>query len=309
MMKLGGFKASLNIFNSKRHSKEHAEFEPGLCITGAYRTNRDEYFGNDRVYEPPKKLTPSMVKLPRSHETSEIRPTKSTSDLTKTNNLPTHLRHSTPTVSLDPRGEEQRAPVNSTNGVTTVVPNAKNKKEQEKLRKKQLAEQKAREKAAAKERAKQEKLAKARAKQEAKENAKREKQQKKSKSPVAQPPQQSTSAITPTSNIAQQRSANPLSQPANYPTNTLDSSISRSSGPPPYTEVPKTVPKQEPATKQNHGTGDVIFIEPIDTGSWDMVSQHRQQVSKSTKTTEVSNKQRVMDLNYNFNKEKNNTDA
>lgn len=45
MLKFGGFKASLNIFNSRKNGKEKTELHQGSYMTGAYRTNRDDVSG------------------------------------------------------------------------------------------------------------------------------------------------------------------------------------------------------------------------------------------------------------------------
>lgn len=83
--------------------------------------------------------------------------------------------------------------------------------------------------------------------------------------------------------------ANKTTQPA-YNTD-RESSISRNSGPPPYSELP------EPIHPKTDTTGNVVYSKPVDTGSWDIISQHREALSRPA----VSNSKRkevVMDLNY-----------
>lgn len=47
IVKMFGFKASLNFYNGSRRKtkKERAELGAVLSVTGAYRTNRDDSFG------------------------------------------------------------------------------------------------------------------------------------------------------------------------------------------------------------------------------------------------------------------------
>lgn len=88
------------------------------------------------------------------------------------------------------------------------------------------------------------------------------------------------------------RTANPLAQtmqPA-YSTNTLDSSISRTSGPPPYTE------EIEAVINKRDNSGNTSFGKTIDEGnSWDLISQHRQQMNRPVN---VNTTQRTKNFEY-----------
>lgn len=252
-----------------------------------------------------------MVKLPPSaHPNPNLRPTKSTSDLTIQNNVPpqstAQMHRSTHDVSLDPRGRP--APTRQENPAPER-PSRKDKiqdREQKKLEKKRLAEQKAREKAEAQEQARKDKIRREAEKKAAKEREKATKVYKKKAPPIPQAPPAPPPPTTP-----HVLAANPLaSNPApSYSTNTLESSISKTSGPPPYAEVASAATN---TAAGNSNPGNVSFSKPIDNPSWDMVSQHRQQMSRpATSVVEKgARKNRVLDLQYNTgNDDKNNTDA
>lgn len=237
--------------------------------------------GNGRISDPPRKLTPSMVSLPpREESLTAVKHTKSTSDLSKSNSSQ-QLRQSTPNVSADPRGGDP-------DNISNYQRNLKlQEKEQKQLEKQRLAEQKERDKAAAKEQAKQDKM-REKARKEAETKAKRDKR----KAPA---PQQVRATAQTKPSIPQAERTNPAPKTnATYSSNTLESSISRSSGPPPYSERVQTNIEQS-ATSSN-----VTFSKPIDASSWDMISAHRQQLSRTTYEGKKHNKQTVMDLNYNF---------
>ncbi|KAI8440021.1 hypothetical protein MSG28_001455 [Choristoneura fumiferana] len=164
MFKFGGFKATLNLGSSSK-KKEIYENGPALSVGGAYRTHREEFFGRGSLSEPPKKLTPSMVKLPPSAQGAAIKTSKSTNDLSNPYNLSPQLRKSTPDVSTDPRGGpshnrdssalHRNAKANSKEVKTDL---RRQEKEQKELEKKRINEQKKREKAEAQEQARQDKL-------------------------------------------------------------------------------------------------------------------------------------------------------
>lgn len=220
-----------------------------------------------------------------------------------------NLRNSTPAISRDPRGAEQ-ADRNS-------VPSRKELKIQEKEQKSLEKQRSIEQKKQAQEQAKQEKLMRERAKKEAQKAKSRKKDTKKQApipqtQPQTQPQLQTQPQTQPQLQIQPQtrpqtqpqpKTSNPRLQPA-YSTNTLDSSISRSSGPPPYSEVPKS----EPAQGIKDNSGNVIFSKPVDTGSWDIISQHREQIGRpvAAVSTDGKRKQMVMDLNYNFGATSNN---
>ncbi|XP_073967318.1 uncharacterized protein [Choristoneura fumiferana] len=316
MFKFGGFKATLNLGSSSK-KKEIYENGPALSVGGAYRTHREEFFGRGSLSEPPKKLTPSMVKLPPSAQGAAIKTSKSTNDLSNPYNLSPQLRKSTPDVSTDPRGGpshnrdssalHRNAKANSKEVKTDL---RRQEKEQKELEKKRINEQKKREKAEAQEQARQDKLRIQRDRQIAQQQARdvklRKEQEKKKKgrcrkclnqaAAVAQEPlprAPNTGTSIPPPPPAPQR-ANPLGKQTAYSTNTLESSISRSSGPPPYSEIPRN---PEPNRKDN--TGNTSFGRPIETSSWDMISEHRHQISR-TVANEASTKQMMMDLQFSF---------
>lgn len=244
-----------------------------------------------------------MVKLPPSFDPEpSLRPAKSTSDIAAARpiTLPQQPPHrSTNDVSLDPRGAA------STPNRRSAPPppperkrrDAKNQeKEQKRLEKQRLAEEKALEKAAAQARAKQEKLQREREKQAAQEQAKVMKRNKK-KVPV--PPQVETNASA--KNLAPVPPPPPPQAPS-YSTNTLESSISRSTGPPPYSESANTERNGLLAAPGNSNPTNVSFGKPISntTDSWDLISQHREQMNRPAATglPRAPQKNMVMDLQY-----------
>lgn len=83
----------------------------------------------------------------------------------------------------------------------------------------------------------------------------------------------------------------PIQQHPDYSSNTLESSISRSSGPPPYSA--------EVVPNENDNTGNTSFSKPVEESSWDLVSQHREQLNRPQTKSTTKPKSRVLDLNYN----------
>ncbi|XP_063823569.1 uncharacterized protein LOC135073349 [Ostrinia nubilalis] len=308
MLKFRGFRASMNLSSWR---KKDNEIDTSVSLTGAYRINRDDFYGNAGISEPPKKLTPSMVVLPPSTKPEpSLRPTKSTSDLVKQNNLPAHLTKSSHDVSLDPRGrpashhQENAAPMRP----ERKVKNKSQDKEQKKLEKQRLAEQKSREKAEAQEKARKDKIRREAEKKAAQEQAKVMKAAKK-KAPAV--PQPQVSQAPPVPHVVSNRLA--ANAAPSYSTNTLESSISRTSGPPPYAE---TVNSDSPnTTAGNSNPGNVTFSKPIEreTNSWDLISQHRQQMSRpaASGVQKASRKNMVLDLQYKLGNDNNrdNSDA
>ncbi|XP_063374959.1 THO complex subunit 2-like [Cydia amplana] len=285
MFKFGGWKASLNLSGVSRR-REVYENGPELSSGGAYRSHREDVFGRNSISEPPKKLTPSMVKLPPSKET--IKTSKSASDLKDPHNLPPQLRKSTPDVSTDPRGG-----TSNNRDSSVLYKNAKNakddKKEKDKEKKKAEKQRLAEEKKKAQEQAKQDKLRIQRDKKIAEKKAKDVKQRKK-ESKNALPEASVTKSLVP-----KEPQKNPLGRVA---TNTLESSISRSSGPPPYTEA---IP-QEKQINKNDSTGNTSFNKPIENSSWDMISEHRSQMNRNPVASGSRQKQMVLDLQLSFDK-------
>ncbi|XP_063530793.1 kinesin-related protein 12-like [Cydia strobilella] len=285
MFKFGGWKASLNLSGIGRR-REVYDNGPDLSTGGAYRSHREEFFEHNSITEPPKKLTPSMVKLPPSKET--IKTSKSASDLKDPYNLPPQLRKSTPDVSTDPRGEPS-----DNRGSTALHKDAKkNAKDDKKDTEKKKAEKRrlAEEKKKAQEQAKQDKLRIQREKKIAEQQAKNVKARKK-ESKKALPQASVTKSLVP-----EEPQKNPLGRVA---TNTLESSISRSSGPPPYTE--EAIP-QEKQINENDSTGNTSFNKPIENSSWDLISEHRSQINRNPVASGSKQKQMVLDLQLSLDK-------
>ncbi|XP_013196089.2 putative uncharacterized protein DDB_G0271982 [Amyelois transitella] len=307
LMFFRGFRARINVA-SQRSRDENV---PVVCISGAYRANREEFIEYGRIAEPPKKISPSMVRLPLNNNT--IKASKSTTDIREPDFVPVMLNKSTPDISFDPRGGKNNVPeVQLRHPEKSQKVLKKEEKERLKLEKKRQAEHKAREKAA-QEQAKKERVRLE--KEQAKAKANEKKGKKKVVAPQApplpkSPPPQTSTALPPQSSTASPPQASTVPAPPRqpYPTDTLKSDINRSSGPPPYSEL------AEPNKPDKANSSNVSFGKPIDNtpSSWDMVTQHRQQMSRPTSTIGGARKQVVMDLQYNFNKnvdDKDNSEA
>ncbi|XP_035430982.2 myosin-M heavy chain-like [Spodoptera frugiperda] len=335
-----GFKASLNFYNGSRRKtkKERAELGAVLSVTGAYRTNRDDSFGYN--YPDTRKSTPALnnnqpMPAAAPPPVRPIRQAKSTSDLILDKNLPPNLRPENPGVSKDPRGAEQdprnnRIPDKSKERKLDAQIRVDKQRleeqkklekqrieEQKKLEKQRIAEQKKRDKLLLKEQARKEKL-----------RREMEKQSKKSKAP---PPPMANGAnkANPVAQVRQPQpqtlppGANPVAQLRQQPqpstsnaqptqmtnsTNTLESSISKSSGPPPYSAA-----KPE---GEKDATGNVTYAKPEEEDSWDLISKHRENMNRAaaaaaaTAASKSAAKQTVMDLNYKIGEEsKDNSEA
>ncbi|XP_049865348.1 ubiquitin carboxyl-terminal hydrolase 8 [Pectinophora gossypiella] len=297
MLKFRGFKASLNFASGKKLNSEFSEDVSPVSVTGAYRLSRNEFFESGSLREPHKTISPSMVKLPPVFQPDPTDPdvikSKSTSNLAQPANVPTHLSKSTPNISTDPKGGKN----NDRNSTDIRKPNTKEAKNQEKqqkkLEKQRLVEQKKQEKIEAQERAKQEKLQKERAKVEAQERAKQEKlvkerekaeAQRRAKEAKGQKQKNKTKPVTKTkANNPLARGPDAASGTSPYTTNTLDSSISKTSGPPPYSDDQPPIQASNPSMVQNANddTGNTSFGKPIETdNTWDMIAQHRQQINR-----------------------------
>lgn len=223
-------------------------------------------------------------------------------------NLPPNLRPENPGVSQDPRGAEiernnrpQEVPKRPERKLDAQIRVEKQKQEeQKKLEKQRLEEQKRLEKQRQaelkkmeKEEMRQEKLRKEKEKKEA-QVAKKKKQAP--ARPAANPlSKASGSALNPIPSGSGQ---------VPHSTNTLESSISKSSGPPPYSAA-------KPDEKKD-STGNVTYNKkPVDEGSWDIISKHRENISRQAAAVpEPQTKQTVMDLNYKMGEEvKENSEA
>lgn len=237
------------------------------------------------------------VKLPPSSKpNSTQQQSKSTNDLRQVQDLPPTLRKSTPEITKAPR-----PPNKNRESAEQII----NTQQESKLHKKRLEELKKRDKLAAQEQAKQEKLRKEKEKREAQERVKEAKRIEKENKGKAKN-KGNTKIVTPMPR------ANPLARgphgqgpsqaPApQYSTNTLESSISKSSGPPPYTAQDKSKTHPVVVRNQSDNTGNTSFSKPIDdSGSWDLIAQHRQQINRQTFASGSRPNQRVMDLQFNM---------
>ncbi|XP_039745599.1 stress response protein NST1-like [Pararge aegeria] len=327
MLRFRGFKASLNFNSGKKNGVEHYDVAPGISLNGAYRTNKDELFGSDLYSEWPKIAPSSMTKLP-SQSVPSNNQSKSTSDLMNPSNEAINTRKSAPDISQ-----------------SATEPIKVNVKEQKKLEKKRLIDQKKREKFAEKERQREEKLLEKQRKQEEKLKKEREKQHIAQQTRAAQNRPKNVEQRKPTKRTAplpQQQRATPQTQQQRtstepqqqrntiqqrtapqpqqqqipqtgttgnrteiqqYTTNTLESSISKTSGPPPYSSVPEV-------TTKRIDTGNTSFAKPVeDTDSWDLISQHRQQMNRQTGVGKSAPKQTHLDLHYNVSSLKSNENS
>lgn len=175
-------------------------------------------------------------------------------------------------------------------------------KKQQKLEKQRLAEQKKQEKKQNADALKAKKETAAKELKLKKEKEKAEKDQLKKQEKGKTNKTVTTNPLVD-NNIPQVRITNPLAQSnavtqpsrgQNYSTNTLESSISRSSGPPPYTS--EAVPNQQDST------GNTSFSKPInESENWDFISQHRQQMNRPAKINTTS-KLKGAPLSYNVGK-------
>lgn len=268
-----------------------------------------------------------MVKLPNLQHAPLVKPSNSTNDLSRPKNETTNIRNSAPNLQQ------------TNNNVQLTKSQIR---EQKNLEKKNLAEQKKRDRLAALEQKKRDKAAQEQLKKDklaAQQQAKRDKlaaqeQQKRDKKAAQEQQKQDKLAVQEQrkqeklrkttekrgqqAGTSQDRSkpierpnplkqaplpppmpgpTNPLTQrPAAYSTNTLESSISKSSGPPPYSAT-------EGIQIARDNTENITFAQPAsDTGSWDMVSQHRQQLHRPGNVGKTATKQKHLDLNYNIDK-------
>lgn len=234
----------------------------GLCFTGS-----------DLYPASPKKITPSMVKLPIQSGPS-VNQSKSTNNLARPSNEKTDTRKSAPDIPQV---------VNQSTKTTS------NLKEQKKLEKQRLADQKKQEKLAEKERQREEKLRKEREKliaqqtRAVEERPKKVEQRKTKKRAAPQPQQEET----------QNPAASNPNQRQQYSTNTLESSISKTSGPPPYSSVPEVSPTRINVTETS------IAKPAADMDSWGLISQHRQQMNMQAGIGKSAPKQKLLDLRYN----------
>lgn len=297
MLKFGGFRATVNFEGSPKEKKEATK---ETISGGVYRAYKEEFYGNGSLPEPPRKITPSMIKLPGVKETSTTpKPpplsAQSVPNLTQagtsgTNVLSTNDKDKSKSTASIPQPPKQASkakvsPISAKNQEKELKKLEKQRQaEQKKLQaqqKKREAEQKKLEK---KQKADAAKEAKLQAAREAKLKKEREKALKEQSKKEGKKPKPSNTAPPPpkapkATGVPEVKVTNPLARTANplaqTSTNTIDSSISRTSGPPPYTDKAETVPNK------NDNSGNTSFGKPIEEeNSWDFISQHREQMSR-----------------------------
>ncbi|CAF4895434.1 unnamed protein product [Pieris macdunnoughi] len=313
MFKLRCSRASFDFVTGKQHGGD-CDLSP-VSVIGVYMRNEGDYNDEELKYNPPRKLLPSMVQLPISQTRSE-QTSKSTGDLTK-ETIPTqNLTQSSHDLSLNTTLSKHQ--LNEQKKLVKQQMLEQKKREkiafQESQRQEKIAaqERKKQEKLAIQERQKQAKLeAQERQRQEktaaheAKTHANLAREQDKPKSALNKlklkkktapiPPQPSINQQIPNQvqikvpqNPENQTNNNEVTEPkprrpaqttarnnqSNYSTNTLESSISRSSGPPPYGEFPEII--------TDVPDSNITFGKPVADSSWDLISQHREQMSKNT---------------------------
>ncbi|XP_045520080.1 triadin-like [Pieris brassicae] len=311
MFKFRCFRASFDFITGKQHGWD-CDLSP-VSVIGVYRKNDGDHNDEELMYNPPRKLLPSMVQLPMS-QTGPITTSKSTCDLTK-ETIPTqNLTRSLHDVSLSKHQLKEQKKLEKQQML-----------EQKKQTKTALQERQRQEKFAAQERKKQEKLAikqklaaqdrqkLEKAAEEAKTQGNLAREQDQPKSPINKlklkkktapiPPQPINQQIPQKNNPEEQTSKNEVTEPkprrpaqttarnnqSNYSTYTLESSISRSSGPPPYGEYPEII--------TDVPDSNVTFGKPVADSSWDLISQHREQMSKN-RTEDIVPKTKK-DVQYN----------
>lgn len=270
-----------------------------------------DFLGNMKNPDPPKKITPSMIKLQSSSVKPVVRSSKSTSDLRNAPEAPEALnvRNSHPNVSQVDNVQLTKNQIKEQKKLEKKrldeQKNLEKKRlaEQKKLEKRQLEKQKKRDRIAAQEQKKQENLRKKQERQTQSVQKPSERNRQVHKRTAPQPSSQSS---VPNPNPVSSepkpinRQGKVVPQTQAYSTNTLESSISRSSGPPPYAP-PETVPNS------SDDTGNTRFAPTNDTSSWDLISQHRQEISRP-KVTKTVPKQTHLDLNYNVGNTKSKED-
>lgn len=215
--------------------------------------------GNNSYTKQP--TDPSTAKPNTSELVRGIKPSKSTSDLTTQYDKPKDTRKSTSDLLSSSTERNGKKLINS-------------HREQNKIEKQKSLEHNT-EKVSSRDHGTEQKIRQAKKEHQSQPRTSREaKTRREKKPPAPQPPHTSNTEVN-----------------YNYSSGTLVSSISRSSGPPPYTE--------ELVPNQSDGTGNTSFAKPVETSSWDLVSHHRQQLSRPL--APPSRKGTVLDLGYQVN--------
>ncbi|CAB3258181.1 unnamed protein product [Arctia plantaginis] len=339
MFKFGKFKSTFDVYSATKGGHQERVSDGISSVTGAYRLSRNEFSMPGKYSETQEKVNvaaPVQPKIPPQQILVSSRQPKSSKEGVTNKLPPPPIPPTQSGVVLNPQGpsepgsalsERVRAvsepSIKEASGPSSKGPTAnpnnsqrqldaykrvekkrleeqkklekKRLEEQKKLEKKRLEEQKKSQKLALQEQAKQEKLRKEREKKEAQQLKKDKKNKKQApQRPLANPMAQGSSQAP--SNPPAQSSADPRS------TNTLNSSISKTSGPPPYSEVP------QPERKENETNSNVQFRKPVEADSWDLVAQHRHNVStgKNANPTQPVKGQTTMDLNFSLGEGKSN---
>ncbi|CAH2091790.1 unnamed protein product [Euphydryas editha] len=334
MLRFLGFRASVNFSQDKGTVTDNIHISSGLELVGAYKSNT-EFIDNVSFREPAKRITPAMVKLPNLQPVPSVKLSKSSNNVSTAQNETTNIRNSAPDLqqtnsnvkltksqireqkNLEKKRLAEQA---KRNRLAAQEQKKRDKAAQEQLKKDKLAaekqakrdklaaqEQQKREKKVLQEQQKRDKLAAQEKLKRDKLAAQEQKKQEKLRNEAEKNGQQARTSQN--RNKATERPislkqvpvpppmpglTNPQTQrPAAYSTNTLDSSISKSSGPPPYSTTVEG--KQNTRDMEN-----ISFSKPAsDSGSWDMISQHRQQLQRPANVGKTATKQTHLDLNYN----------
>ncbi|CAK1551644.1 unnamed protein product [Leptosia nina] len=277
MFKFRGFRASFDFITGKQRGFD-CDLTP-VSINGSYRTCRDENNVFEDTFKPHRTIVPSMVQLPPSQSTTPMKQSKSSEDLL-TLEPAQNVRKSAPDLSF---------PEQTNN--TSI-------KEQKRLDKQRMIEQKNQEKLAAKEKQKQEKLAKEKLKQE-----KISRSKKKNAPTPPQPPNQNVppSQLSPINqqtlqnqNYSKTQQETPKQNAPPVPNTNIrplaeDTSLSQPP-PPPYGEFPEI--------KVDDARSNITFGKPVNDSSWELISEHREQMSKPTSSAPIAPKRRK-DMEYN----------
>ncbi|XP_059060029.1 DNA ligase 1-like [Achroia grisella] len=336
MLKLK-FKATLKL--SDPPNKENTQ----RVSSGIYRSNREEFFGYGSLQDPPKTTTPSIANVTTSTEpTPSMRPSKSTSDL-HTIDISIQVVKSSSEASLNPGGTNNIVQVQNSLPSTSKEVHKQDKRvakgekaaEKQKNRetRKEVRAVKKDEKAAIKlqkdEVKKQEKELRKQMKQRKKEQKEQRKAEKKYlaaqkiREKLAQKQDKTTTKVEQAAQKSntnnQEKRTESIDQSEPQPnihvrrqempstSNRVVSDVLIHDGPPPYSEVPPPVIRNE-----QDNTGNTSFSKPINNAvsSWDMISQHREQITRPVGPGPSTNnrKQVVMDLNYNFGNDNKNND-
>ncbi|GBP48240.1 hypothetical protein EVAR_96829_1 [Eumeta japonica] len=282
MLRFKGFRASMNFGDGKNKREEIVEYD-SVSTGGVYRMYKDGPMYNNVVPAPPKLSGKKDPHLSNKIISAPKQKSKSTDNL----NLPTQ----------EPASSKSVIDITHKKAEPKKHLSAKQLKEIERDNKKKIEEQKKKDKIFIAKTLKEDRERVQREIQLRKERERMEKQKQQNKKPDNK--DTSNRTVQPKMNKEAPRrdqNKNQATNP-NYSTNTLESSISRSSGPPPYSER-----KAETIPNKNDSSGNTSFGAPVAGGSsWDMISQHRQQIARPAGAT-VTSMPKHINLEYNVGK-------